>query len=433
MLVAAVAFLVSGSAHGAGSAAPANTSPPTISGTARAGETLTASSGAWSSPSTVSFAYRWLRCDSNGDNCPRISGATAQAYRLTRSDAGHRLRVTVTATNRDGSAEATSSATDVVANGRPPVNTSAPTISGTLKAGQTLAASAGSWNNSPTAFAYQWYRCNSTGGGCEGIGADRPAFTLRNSEVGRTIRVRVRARNEFGSTDATSGATGVVDPAGPPPVNTTLPAIAGKLREGQTLTASTGSWTNAPTRFEFQWRSCDSAGNNCNDFGNDAQTQPLSSNEVGHSILVSVRATNQYGSQGADSRPTGVVAPASGVFAIPVDQVSPPQRLLISGVSFQPRRLTSRAPFVARFRVSGTRGNLVSGALVYAIALPYGWIRPAPEAATGSDGWATIRFFPTASMPLRRGAIVFFVRARKPGDSLLAGISTRRLVQLPIG
>ena len=381
----------------------------------------------------MTFAYRWLRCDSNGNNCSRISGATSQTYRLSGSDAGRRLRVSVTATNSSGSADATSPATDVVASGTPPQNTAAPTISGTLKAGQTLAASAGSWNSSPTSFAYQWFRCNTNGGGCAGIGPDRPSFTLRNSEIGYTIRVRVRARNPFGSTDATSAPTAVVEPAGPPPASTAPPTIVGTLREGQTLTASPGSWTNAPTKFEYQWRSCDSAGNNCSDFGNDAQTQALSANEVGHSIVVSVRATNQYGSQGVDSRPTAVVAPASGVFAIPVDQVAPPQRLLISGVSFQPRRLTSRAPFVARFRVSGTRGNLVSGALVYAIALPYGWIRPAAEVATGSDGWATIRFFPTASMPTRRGAVVFFVRARKPNDSLLAGISTRRLVQLSIG
>jgi hypothetical protein len=29
--------------------------------------------------------------------------------------------------------------------------------------------------------------------------------------------------------------------------------------------------------------------------------------------------------------------------------------------------------------------------------------------------------------------VVFFLRARKPGDALLAGVSTRRLVQIRIG
>jgi hypothetical protein len=35
-------------------------------------------------------------------------------------------------------------------------------------------------------------------------------------------------------------------------------------------------------------------------------------------------------------------------------------------------------------------------------------------------------------MPLRPGELVLFVRARKPGDNLLAGVSTRRLVQAAI-
>jgi hypothetical protein len=52
---------------------------------------------------------------------------------------------------------------------------------------------------------------------------------------------------------------------------------------------------------------------------------------------------------------------------------------------------------------------------------------------TGPDGWATIQFFPTRLMPLHRAAVVFFVRARKPGDNLLAGVTARRLVQVRIG
>jgi hypothetical protein len=52
---------------------------------------------------------------------------------------------------------------------------------------------------------------------------------------------------------------------------------------------------------------------------------------------------------------------------------------------------------------------------------------------TGSNGWATIQFFPTRLMPLHKAALVFFVRARKPGERLLSGVATRRLVQVGIG
>jgi hypothetical protein len=433
-LFAAVGLLAGGSAHGATATAPSNTAPPTISGTTRAGETLTATSGTWSGSTPMTFAYRWLRCNSSGNNCSRISGATTQTYRLSNADAGRTIRISVTATNSDGSSNATSAATGAIERGRAPESTSPPTISGTAKVAQTLSAAAGSWNYGPTSFEYRWLRCNTSGDSCNGVGPNRPAYALDARDAGHTIRVRVRARNDFGSTDATSVQTAVVAPAGPPPVNTAPPVITGTTREGQTLSASVGSWSNSPTRFALQWRRCDPPGDNCADFGSNGQSQKLGGTEIGHTIRVRISATNQYGTTSASSGQTAIVASASGApVSIAVEQVSPPERLVISAVAFLPRRLTSRSPFLARFRISDTRGNLVRGALVYAIALPYGWVRAAPEAATGADGWATIQLFPTRAMPLRRGAVVFFVRARKPGDSLLAGISTRRLVQVGIG
>ena len=251
----------------------------------------------------------------------------------------------------------------------------------------------------------------------------------------------MRARNAFGSDRATSAATGVVAPRGPLPASTSPPVISGSAREGQTLSASTGVWTNGPTRFAYQWSRCDSAGNNCSAIGS-GQTQRLSSADVGHTIRVTVSATNQFGTSRSTSVPTGVVGSAlpngavklpSGELSVPVPQVSLPQRLIISAVAFVPSRLSSRNAFVGRFRVTDTRGYVIRDALVYAIGLPYGWIRNAPEVVTGADGWAQITLIPTNLMPLHRAAVVFFLRARKPGDNLLAGVSTRRLVQVRIG
>src|SRR4249919_749540 len=113
-VVSTVALLVGGAAQGASKAAPVNTSPPTISGTERAGETLNASSGSWSN-SPTSFSYRWQRCDKNGNNCNNLGGATNQTYTLVKGDSGHRIRVSVTAKNSNGSANAVSSPTGIIA------------------------------------------------------------------------------------------------------------------------------------------------------------------------------------------------------------------------------------------------------------------------------------------------------------------------------
>jgi hypothetical protein len=152
--------------------------------------------------------------------------------------------------------------------------------------------------------------------------------------------------------------------------------------------------------------------------------------DVGHTIRVRVVARNPKGSTAATSGQTDLIAqPTGNTASVPVSSVSLPNQLTVATAQFVPSVLRSTAPFEARFKVTESKNRTVSGALVYAIALPYGIIRPAGEVTTGADGWATIVFHPTKALP-RRGSVQFFVRARKPGDSLLAGVSNRRLVQV---
>ena len=130
--------------------------------------------------------------------------------------------------------------------------------------------------------------------------------------------------------------------------------------------------------------------------------------------------------------PAGQIRLADGSISIPVTSVTPPDRLVIDRVSFSPNPLRSRlSVLTGRFRVSNqANGYRVRDALVYGIALPYGQFRPAAEVTTGTDGFATIRFIPTANLHTgRNSTIQFFLRARKPGDPLLSGVSIRRLVQ----
>jgi hypothetical protein len=80
---------------------PVDISPPSISGTAIAGQTLSELHGTWSN-SPTSYGYRWERCNASVANCGAISGATSQAYVLGSSDAGSVIRVRETARNAEG-------------------------------------------------------------------------------------------------------------------------------------------------------------------------------------------------------------------------------------------------------------------------------------------------------------------------------------------
>jgi hypothetical protein len=135
------------------------------------------------------------------------------------------------------------------------------------------------------------------------------------------------------------------------------------------------------------------------------------------------------------SGPAGQIRLANGDISIPVTSVVPPDRLVIDRVSFSPNPLRSRAQVLTgTFRVTNqANGYRVRGALVYGIALPYGQFRPAAEVTTGTDGYARIRFIPTPRLNVGRNRTVqFFLRARKPGDPLLSGVSIRRLVQATV-
>jgi Ig domain of plant-specific actin-binding protein len=195
-------------------APPVNTSPPTITGTAAVGETLTAQNGTWDNVPTT-FEYRWLRCNAAGDSCVGVPGATDRTYKVVGADVGHRLRVRVTAVNADGSTNARSAPTAIAQQpSAAPKNTERPTISGTARVGQTLTASTGSWTGNPTSFGFQWQRCDADGSNCSDIaGATSRTYTVRTADVGFRLRVQVTARTEKGTATASSGVSAIAVPA----------------------------------------------------------------------------------------------------------------------------------------------------------------------------------------------------------------------------
>ena len=217
---------------------------------------------------------------------------------------------------------------------QPPVSLSAPSISGTVMVGQSLSASAGSWKGVSLSFAYQWKRCDLSGGGCSPVGgATATTYKLGAGDVGATVRVDVTGSNKNGSVTATSAQTGVVAPAPAPvspPASTGLPQISGTAQVGQTLSSSTGSWSGSPSGFGYQWKRCDSAGANCAAItAATGSTYVLATADAAATIRVAVTATNAGGSTSATSAATAAVAAAPA----PTPTPAPPSNTALPQLS----------------------------------------------------------------------------------------------------
>src|SRR5207237_5900606 len=103
---------------------------------------------------------------------------------------------------------------------------------------------------SPTAFGYQWQRCNPNGRLCAPIaGATASTYSATADDSGHRLLAIVHATAGAAAQDALSGATAVVAAAAPPagPVNTAAPTVAGTIEQGAQLTGSAGTWSSTAT------------------------------------------------------------------------------------------------------------------------------------------------------------------------------------------
>jgi hypothetical protein len=287
---------------------PSNTVAPTLSGTAREGQTLKiASNGTWKGTAELTYAYAWHRCDAAGDGCAAIDGAESQTYTLTADDVGGTVRGVVRASNPYGTASAGTVPSATVAPKAPPAPTAPPEVRGQLVDAQTLTAFDGTWTGTtPITPTRVWQRCDFTGTLCEDMPATGTTYKLVSSDVGSTFRIRVTARNADGETTGTSAATAPVQPA--LPAATTPPVVSGTTKEGNVLSATAGKWTGTPDlSYAYQWRRC--TGTSCTDLdGETGTTYRLTPADVGKTIRVAVRATNAAGTSApAESAPSATI------------------------------------------------------------------------------------------------------------------------------
>lgn len=158
-------------------------------------------------------------------------------------------------------------------------NTAAPVVTGTARVGSTLSASIGSWSPSPDSYTYAWLL-----DGVPITGATSATYKPAASQVTHKISVAVTAlRTSYPTASAISktvtvaaGALSAVEP----------PTISGTPQVGQTLTASTGTWSPAGASYAYQWKL---AGNIVS--GATAPTWTVGPDAVGKTVTVDVTAT----------------------------------------------------------------------------------------------------------------------------------------------
>jgi hypothetical protein len=189
-----------------GSSGP--TTPNALSASGISGSSITLS---WK-PSSSSVGIAGYNLYANAGT---VGTTTATSYTFTGLACGTSYTLGVSAFDTSGavSSKATTSATTTAcapANMSAPANTSAPAIAGQATVGQTLTASTGGWSGSPTAYAYQWSDCSSSGPCAPIANATGSSYTASTADVGSTVVVAVTASNSGGTATASSAPAGPV-------------------------------------------------------------------------------------------------------------------------------------------------------------------------------------------------------------------------------
>jgi len=283
-------------------------SRPLITGDPIQGRTVQVTTGVWS-PTPQRIAYAWLRCNRNARACTPIAGASAGTYTLSAADVGATVLARIQASFGTTTQPALSLATPPVvgANVAGPTAVARPTVRGKGVQGGQLTGAPGTWSGvGETTFAFQWFRCDTSGAHCATVrGATSTVFRLSARDVGRTLGLRVSATDATGTVQSFASLVGPIAPSTATLVSSGQPSVSGDPRAGQTLTAGTGAWTEVPTAFGYAWQRCNARGRACSAIaGATASTYLVDAADAGHTLVVVVTATAQTISQSAYSTAT---------------------------------------------------------------------------------------------------------------------------------
>ena len=260
------------------------TGAPTISGTVRVGETLTAETSAIADADgldNVGYSYQWLADDAD------IAGATSDTYTLVDADLDKAVKVRVIFTdNADNEETLTSEATAAVEPRPNSPATGAPTISGTVRVGETLTAETSAIADADgldnVGYSYQWLA-----NGADIAGATSDTYTLVDADLDKAVKVRVIFTDNADNEETlTSEATAAVEPRPNSPA-TGAPTISGTVRVGETLTAETSAIADADgldnVGYSYQWLA-----NGADIAGATSSTYTLVDDDAGLTIKVKV-------------------------------------------------------------------------------------------------------------------------------------------------
>jgi hypothetical protein len=279
-----------------------------------------------------------------------------------------------------------------------PSITTPPVASGTTQVGQTLSTTTGTWGGSPVSYAYQWLR-----GSTAISGANSNSYVLQLADFGALIRCMVVAINAGGGSRASNSNQlgAITNPAGIPANSggANLPVITGTAAIGNTLFASTGTWSNSPTAYTYQWKR-----DGVNISGATGTSYVVVSADDQKVITVATSGSNIYG--------VGTPAVSAGVTAGSLPVKSPADDVTITGSPVEGSTMSVLSV--------GTWTNSPS-------SYTYQWQR----VATGTGAVTDISGATASSYTLVSGDVGFFIRiavkaVNAVGTSLSAAISGAR-------